>query len=389
MRVLSVHNRYQIRGGEDEVCDSERHLLQQMGHHVELYEAHNQQVAQLGTLRTAINTLWSTPTYQTLQQQLRQQPYDIVHVHNFFPLISPAVYYAAKAQGVPIVQTLHNYRLLCPNALFFRNGQVCEDCLGKFMPYPGVHHACYRDSRSASAVVATMLTLHRTLNTWTKTVDLYIALTEFARQKLIAGGLPPEKIRVKPHFVDPDPGIGDGKGGYALFVGRLSIEKGLDTLLAAWELLGSKIPLKIVGDGPLAPQVVQITQKLPQVTWLGRQALSTVYELMGSAAMLIFPSQWYETFGRVAIESFAKGTPVVAADIGAIAELVDHGQIGLRFRPGDPEHLAEQVTWLLQHPRELAQMRQAARAEFETRYTAQHNYQQLIALYERARYAAT
>ena len=385
MRILVIHNRYQIRGGEDECYEAQVSLLREMGHQVEVYEANNDRITKLSKLRLATDTVWSKEAYQAIKCQLQKQRPDVVHVQNFFPLISPSVYYAAKSQGVPVVQTLHNYRLLCPNALFFRNGRVCEDCLGKIIPYPGVMHGCYRENKVASAGVATMLSMHRAMNTWTKMVDLYITITEFARQKFIAGGIPAEKIVVKPNFVRPEPQVGTGSGGYALFVGRLSVEKGLDTLLAAWENLDRQIPLKIVGDGPLADQVVAATKRLPLVEWLGRQPMSQVHELMGEAKFLIFPSKWYETFGRVAVEAFAKGTPAIAANIGAIAEVVDSGRTGLHFQPGDSEDLATKVKWVLTNPKKLAQMRREARKEFETKYTAQKNYLQLMEIYNQAK----
>ncbi|WP_414544538.1 glycosyltransferase family 4 protein [Nostoc sp. CCY0012] len=382
MRILSIHNNYQIRGGEDESRESEERLLREMGHEVDVYQEHNERVAAIGSVPMALRTIWSTESYNIVKQKLRQSDCDLVHIQNFFPLISPSVYYAAKSEGVPVVQTLRNYRLLCPNGLFFRDGQVCEDCMGKFVPYPGVLHSCYRENRSATTVVATMLTAHRTMRTWLEMVDVYICLTEFARQKFIAGGLPAEKIVVKPNFVHPDPGIGEGSGGYALFVGRLSVEKGLDTLLAAWQQLDVKVPLKIIGDGPLASQVMEAAKKLPQVEWLGRKSMSEVHKLMGEAMFVIFPSKWYETFGRVAVEAFAKGTPVIAANIGAIAELVDSGRTGLHFAPGDPNDLAAKVQWAIANPALIAQMRREARAEFEAKYTAQQNYSRIMAIYE-------
>ncbi len=387
MRILSIHNRYQIRGGEDESRQSEENLLREMGHHVEVYEEHNDRISTMNPLRVASKTIWSEESNQIIRRRLQQQPHDIIHVQNFFPLISPSVYYAAKEQGVPVVQTLRNYRLLCPNALFFRDGQVCEDCLGKFVPLPGVMHGCYRESRVASTAVASMITVHRTLRTWVEMVDVYIALTEFARQKFIEGGLPAEKIVVKPNFVNPDPGVGQGSGGYALFVGRLSVEKGLDTLLAAWEQLSEQMPLKIVGDGPLAPQVESAVKRLPSVEWLGRRPMPEVHQLMGEAKFLIFPSKWYETFGRVAVEAFAKGTPVIAANIGAIAELVDDHRTGLKFQPGNSVDLANKVEWALAHPQELSQMRLRARAEFEAKYTAQKNYSRLMEIYNQVQSA--
>ena len=384
MRVLSIHNCYQIRGGEDESREAEERLLREMGHIVEVYEENNDKVANINPMQMAVNTVWSQQAYQTVKQQLAGQPHDIVHVQNFFPLISPSVYYAAKSENVPVVQTLRNYRLLCPNGLFFRQGNVCEDCLGKAVPLPGVLHGCYRESRVATGAVATMLTVHRTMQTWMKMVDVYIALTEFARQKFIQAGFPEEKIVVKPNFVNPDPGVGEGKGGYALYVGRLSVEKGLDTLLEAWEHLGG-LPLKIVGDGPLADQVVEASKKLGSVEWLGRKSIKEVHALMGEATVVIFPSKWYETFGRVAVEAFAKGTPVIAASIGAIAELIEHRRTGLHFRPGDAQDLATQVEFALAHPKELAQMRSEVRREFEAKYTAKQNYRQLMDIYNLAR----
>jgi glycosyltransferase involved in cell wall biosynthesis len=383
MHILSIHNRYQIRGGEDESRAAEENLLRQMGHQVDSYEENNDQIAKLSALNLALKTVWSEASRQIVRQTLRQSTYDIVHVQNFFPLISPAVHYAAKAEGVPVIQTLRNYRLLCPNALFFRDGRVCEDCLGKPIPYPGVVHGCYRESQAASAAVATMITAHRVMQTWTHQVDLFIALTQFARQKFIQGGIPAEKIVIKPNFVPFDPGRGEGEGGYALFVGRLSVEKGLDVLLAAWQQLGEKIPLKIVGDGPLSGQVT--AAQTSGVEWLGRRPMSEVYDLMGNAKFLVFPSRWYETFGRVAVEAFAKGIPVIAAEIGAIAELVDSGRTGLLYDPNSPADLIAQVEWMLSHPSELTQMRQEARAEFEAKYTAQRNYEYLIDIYDKAR----
>lgn len=385
MKILSVHSRYQQRGGEDECREAEENLLREMKHSVEVYEENNDRVAGMNSISLAATTIWSTQAYETVKQSIREKNYDVIHVHNFFPMISPSVYYAAKAEGVPVVQTLHNYRLLCPNALFFRQGKVCEDCLGKYIPYPGVLNSCYRESLVASGAVSTMLTVHRTMQTWTEMVDVYIALTEFARQKFIAGGLPANKIVVKPNFVHPNPQPGTGSGGYALFVGRLSTEKGLDTLLAAWQKFAIKMPLKIIGDGPLAPEVSAIAEKLPTVEWLGRRPLAEVYNLMGEATALIFPSKWYETFGRVAVEAFAKGTPVIAANIGAIAELVDNGRTGLHFQAGDEASLAGSVEWVLQNPKQIAQMRHEARAEFESKYTATQNYQQLMDIYSRVK----
>jgi glycosyltransferase involved in cell wall biosynthesis len=384
MKILAVHNRYQRPGGEDQVFVDETALLETRNHRVLRYEVHNDQVKQVNRLTLAKDTVWNTSAYRELGALIRRERPHVVHFHNTLPLVSPAGYYAARAEGVPVIQTLHNYRLLCPVALFFRDGRVCEDCMGKAVPWPGVVHRCYRGSRTASGVIATMLTVHRALRTWTEMVDVYVALTEFARNKFIEGGLPAGKIVVKPNFVAPDPGRGQGGGGYALFVGRLAPEKGTGTMLAAWDRLGARIPLKIVGDGPLRDQVVEAAARQSNVEWLGHRPVEDVQALMGKADMLIFPSQWYETFGRVAAEAFAAGTPVIAANIGAVAELVEHGRTGLKFRPGDPEDLVTQVEWALSHSTDLRSMREEVRAEFEAKYTAERNYRALMEIYEAA-----
>jgi glycosyltransferase involved in cell wall biosynthesis len=381
MKILAVHNRYQRPGGEDQVFVDETALLESRNHRVLRYEVHNDQVKQVNRLTLAKDTVWNTSAYRELGALIRREQPDVVHFHNTLPLVSPAGYYAARAEEVPVIQTLHNYRLLCPVALFFRDGGVCEDCMGKAVPWPGVVHRCYRGSRAASGVIATMLTIHRALRTWTEMVDVYVALTEFARNKFIEGGLPAEKIVVKPNFVAPDPGRGQGGGGYALFVGRLAAEKGTGTMLAAWDRLGTRIPLKIVGDGPLRDLVVGAAARQSNVEWLGHRPVADVHALMGKADMLVFPSEW---FGRVAAEAFASGTPVIAANIGAVAELVEHGRTGLKFRPGDSEDLATQVEWALSHPAELRRMRDEVRAEFEAKYTAERNYRALMEIYEAA-----
>ncbi|MDR7405021.1 MAG: glycosyltransferase family 4 protein, partial [Armatimonadota bacterium] len=251
------------------------------------------------------------------------------------------------------------------------------------LPWRGVVRGCYRGSRAASGMVAGAVTFHRVLGTW-RLVDRFITLTEFMRQKFIRAGFPPAKLVVKPNFVYPDPGMGEGKGGYALFVGRLSPEKGLGTLLRAWERLGGKVPLKIVGDGPLAGDVRQAVEQVPGVEWLGRKAREEVYALMGDAAFLVFSSEWYEGFPLVVGEAFARGLPVVATALGSQGSIVHHGHTGLLFRPGDPEDLAAKVEWLLSHPKELTRMRREARAEYEVKYTAERNYQMLMEIYRQA-----
>lgn len=384
MKVLMAHNYYQQPGGEDQVFAAEADLLESRGHRVVRFAKHNERVEEMSRVELARKTVWNEKVYRELRELIREEEVEVAHFHNTFPLISPAAYHAARAEGVPVVQSLHNYRLLCPNALFFRDGHVCEDCLGKKVAWPGVLHACYRSSHLASGVVATMLSSHRTLHTWTRSVDVYIAaLGEFARQKFVQGGIPEKKIAVKPNFV-PDPGPREGLGGYAVFVGRLSTEKGVETLVGAWERLGREVPLKVIGDGPLAPKVQEVADTMPGVEWLGRRSLEETHELLGKASFLVFPSVWYEGMPRILLESLAVGTPIIASNLGAMSELVSHGNTGLHFRAGDQGDLAEQVGWAFEHPGELDRMRREARAEYESKYTAERNYQMLMDIYRQA-----
>ncbi len=384
MSVVLVHNFYQQPGGEDAVFAAEGALLEAHGHEVVRNTVHNDEVAGLGRLELARKTLWNDESYRKFRALFRGARPQVVHVHNTLPLISPAVYYAAHAEGAAVVQTLHNFRYSCVNGLFYRDGHVCEDCLGKAVPWPGVVHGCYRGSRAASAVVAGMLGYHKLRGTYAHEVDQYIVLSEFSRQKYIEMGLPEEKLSVKPNFVDSDPGAGTGTGGYALFVGRLSQEKGIAPLLAAWERLGSRLPLKVVGDGPQASLVELAASQLSGVEWLGRKPRDAVLALMQEAILLVFPSVCYETFGMTIVEAFAAGTPVVASDIGTMSSLVTHGRTGLHFEAGNADDLVAQVEWALEHPGELAAMRVAARAEYEEKYTAEVNYRMLMGVYERA-----
>jgi glycosyltransferase involved in cell wall biosynthesis len=380
MNILLVHNYYQQAGGEDQVFADETRLLREHGHAVEQFTVHNDAVDGIGKLTLARKTIWNKGAYQSLREAARKHRAMVVHFHNTFPLISPAGYQAARDEGAAVVQTLHNYRLLCPTATFFRDGHVCEDCLGRRVPWPGVMHKCYRESRSASAVVASMLAVHRARGTWHDAVDIYIALTEFSRDKFIEGGLPATRIIVKPNFVHPDPGAGRGGEGFALFVGRLTDEKGVRTLLRTWQECKPEMPLKILGDGPLREEVVSAAAATPRIVYLGRRPLDQVLTTIGEAAVLVFPSQWYEGLPRTIVESYAKGTPVVASRLGSMTELVEEGGTGRLFCAGDAEDLARK----LRDASDLTSMRANARLKYESRYTAGQNYPALMSAYQRA-----
>jgi glycosyltransferase involved in cell wall biosynthesis len=386
VRVLIAHNHYRQPGGEDVVFSSEGALLAGKGHTVFRYTEQNSTLATRSRTATAVGALWSERRRRDLLRIIRRFRPDVVHFHNTFPLISPAAYYACSAEGVPVIQTLHNYRLICPSATFFRRGRVCEDCLASGCPWPAIVHKCYRRSRIATAVGASVSQVHRWLRTWQNRVDSFVALSEFSRAKFVQWHLPGRKIHVKPNFVHPDPGTGTGTGDYVLYVGRLSAEKGIRTLLTAWRRLG-KIPLRIVGYGPLEEEVRGAAQRNPtgKIRLLGRRSREQVFELMKEARIVVLPSEWYEGFPMVIIEAFACGAPVIAAALGAMREIVDHDRTGLLFTPGDPEELAGALEWLWSRREAARKMGLAARAEFERSYTAERNYGMLMEIYAAAR----
>lgn len=351
---------------------------------VVIYEEKNERIRDLGSSRAAVRSIWSSEAYGKVRKLLSEKRCDIMHVHNFFPLISPSVYFAARAHHVPVVQTLHQYRLICPVGTFYRDNQVCEDCLGKAFPWPGVLHGCYRNSRVASGVVAATMFAHRIARTWTEMVDVYIALTRFGRDNFVKGGLPVERIMVKSNFLLSDPEAGPGGGGYAVFIGRLEEEKGIETVMRAWKQLAGKVPLKVVGDGSLRLRVEEEIRSIPGVTFLGWRPRAEVLDILGKAEFLIFPSKWYEGQSMVMIESFSKGTPTIGSRIGSIEELIEDGRTGLLINPGDPDDLVAKVNWALAHRAELSSMRAQARLEYQTKYTAKLNYQRLMEVYEKA-----
>jgi glycosyltransferase involved in cell wall biosynthesis len=382
LRIIIVHNRYQQPGGEDVGVQDEYGVLTSHGHQVRMLEANNDHINNFAArARTALNTVYSPSSKRRMAAAISEFKPDLVHVHNFFPVLSPSIYYACNEAGVPVVQTLHNYRLICPSSILFRDGRVCEDCLGKIFAWPGVLHGCYQGSHLGTAAVAMMASVHRILNTYERRVQVVIALTEFARRKLVEGGFPAHKLVVKSSFVDVDPGQGQGRGDYVLFVGRLSQEKGVEVLLNAWETLGPRIALRIAGAGPFADHVRQQQAVLPGVEYLGYQSRPEITRLMKNARALIFPSLWYEGIPRTILESFATGTPVIATRIGSMESVVEPQQSGLHFAPGDAQDLVRQVDWMIEHPGEWQALRQRTRAVYEAKYSAERNYEMLMQIY--------
>ncbi len=383
-KILLGHNYYQKPGGEDTIFSAETTLLRERGHIVLEYIENNSHINSLSKIDVAFQTFYSLPTQRKLRNILEKETPDIVHFHNTFLLISPSAYFTCREYGIPVVQTLHNYRLTCSTATFFRNGRVCTQCLDTTFPYPAVVHGCYHNSRAETSVVATMHTFHRLINTWQKKVDLYIALTKFARQKFIQAGIPEHKITIKPNFIYPDPGehLRERKERFAIFVGRLVQEKGVLTLLKAWGNLSS-IKLKIIGDGPLMETVrSEIQQKdLKDIDLLGWLPHSCIMDFLKSAYVLVFPSEWFEGLPTIILEAFACSLPVIASRLGTMQDVVDNHVTGLHFEPGSSKELAEKVQWVWDNPLQVEKMSKEARQEYERDYTAEKNYQMLTAIY--------
>ena len=332
----------------------------------------------MGRLALAAGTVWRRAAARELRSVMRDVSPDIVHFHNTFPLISPAAYYAVAAEGLPVVQTLPNFRLLCAKATFFRDGSVCEDCMGRHLPLAAIRHACYRGSAAASAAVGTMQVVHRMLGTWRRKVDCFLVPSDFVRNKFIEAGFEQDQVVVKFNLTE-DQGnwqrTNHRQG--ALFVGRLSEEKGLHTLMSAWK--GIPTCLDVLGDGPLE---ASLKREAPNnVRFLGATPRSQVINALRETQFLVVPSEWYETFGLVIIEAFSVGTPVIVSRLAAPEEIVDDGLTGLHFSPGDPDDLAAKVGWATTHPEEMRRMGAAAREVYEERYTPDKNYTQLMSIY--------
>jgi glycosyltransferase involved in cell wall biosynthesis len=380
MKILVCHNYYQQRGGEDQFFEDEAKLLESRGHEVIRYTTHNDSIKDRGLLSVAAKTLWNKESAEHLACLVKQHRPHVLHAVNTFPLFSPSIFHAARKLNLPTVASVQNYRSFCAQSMCFRDGKSCEACLGK-IPWRAVKNACYRGSRTGSAVVAAMQMLHRHLRTWQTCVDVICVASEFSKSKLVAAGFDANQMINKPNFVSVDPGQQSGDGKFALFVGRLAGEKGVDTLLEAWDKHQLSYPLKIVGDGPGAPLVKAAARKQPGIEWIGRVPNEQVYDWMGRAACLIFPSVGYESMPKTLIESMAVGTPVIGADTASVPEVVLDGRTGHVFKGGNADSLAEKVKQFFASESDWQAMRSRCRQEFESRFTADQNYQLLMKIY--------
>ena len=380
MRVLIVHNRYQQAGGEDTVVANEHALLNSYEWETRLWSVSNDAITGAWSkITTAIRTSYSGPARDELARIIAEFAPTVVHVHNFFPLLSPSVYDACRVAGAAVVQTLHNYRTICPGALQARDGHPCEDCIGA-SPYQAALHGCYRGSRIGSLAVARMVDTHRRRGTWSDKVDRFIALSAFAKGKFVAAGFPADRIAVKPNSAEDRRVITSAARAGALYVGRLSPEKGIETLLRAWNDVN--VPLRLVGNGASRGVVEKATGS--RVVTLGHKTPAEVAAEMAEAAFLILPSQVYENFPMVVAEAYCQGLPIIASRIGALEEIVDDGATGLLFSSGDAYDLATKVRWAHQHQEAMRIMGANARRVYEEKYSPSINFAQLANIYEAA-----
>ncbi len=383
MKILVIHNKYQIVGGEDTVLKNEVELLISNGNEVTLHTANNESIVSFfDKFITLLSVPFSFSSYNVMKKLLLTIMPDVVHVHNYFPLLSPSIFYACNKLKIPVVHTLHNYRAVCPTALLMHDGKLNETSI-KHSSWWTVSKRVYRDSFIGSLSLACMVELHKKIGTWQTKIDRFIALTEFSRQKYIEAGWPADKFVVKPNFIeDPFNGVSslDKKGGYALFVGRLSEEKGIDILFDAFKKVD--FTLKVIGDGPLNDFVEENANG--NVEFLGRKEKKDVLELVQNASFIIMPSTWYEGFPMVLVEAFACGTPALVSKLGSMEEIIVDGTTGLYFEAGNSSDLTTKIQLMIDNPVTVYGMGVNARAEYLAKYTPEKNYEMLINTYQQA-----
>lgn len=379
MKILILHNEYQQYGGEDTVVKNEVKLLQDAGHSVHVEIISNHQISGIWSkLSAAVGLVFSWRSYFSVKKLIKEVRADVVHVHNFFPLWSPSIFYACKSLKIPVILTLHNYRTLCPTALLMHDGKVTEKSI-THGPWWAVSKKVYRGSLWGTFLLSLMISVHKYLDTWNKQVSKFIVLTNFAKNKFSQAGFLDNKIIVKPNFVDINFDQNQKKfESMFLFVGRLSEEKGIHTLKKSIAENDS-FKVTVVGTGP---QQAELSH--PNFQHLGKQELHIVFQQMQKHMVLVMPSIWYEGFPMTLVEAYANGLPVIASRIGALEELVEHGVTGLLFEAGDHESLAQTMQWALDHPQEMYQMGINARKKYEQSYTAQINLKQLESIYMNA-----
>jgi glycosyltransferase involved in cell wall biosynthesis len=386
VRILLIHNTYQQPGGEDVVFRSEGELLARNGHTVEQMLFNNDSIRSwYDRLRSGLLALYNPISARAIQQKIKVFVPEIIHVHNFTPLVSPSVFFVANRNCIPVAFTLHNFRLLCPSATLFHKDSIYEDSIHSLFPWDAVRKGVYRNSILQTAAVASVNAFHNLAGTWHDRVDRYITPTSFAREKFTNSrlSLPGDKVVVKPSSVE-SPGKGTfPRQDFLLFVGRLAEEKGIRTLLDGAGKSGSK--LVIIGDGPLRKLVEARVSGNPNITYLGFQERETVVQYMKDCRALLFPSIWYEGGTPLTIlEAFSTGTLVLASRLGAMVEMIDDQENGLHFEAGNANDMASKIREIEQYPERSRRIAEEGYRTYLSRYTPEKNYEQLIEIYQQA-----
>lgn len=391
MHVLVVHNRYSSAqpSGENRVVDEEVELLRAAGHRVDVFERRSDDIAArslLGKVAVPLLVPWNPAVRAQLAARLRADRPDVVHVHNVFPLLSPAVLAACADVGVPVVATLHNYTQVCPPGTLHRDGRLCTECVGSAVPLPAVRHGCYRDSRLATVPLAVGMAVNR--RRWRSGVERFFCISAAQRDVLVRSGMPAERLLVKHNFV-PDPGARRaGPGEHLLFLGRLAESKGLRLLMAAWDALaadgGVGVPLVLAGAGPLEPEVSAWAAGRDDVRYVGLYDPAQCREAIARSVAVVAPSMSPETFGLVVAEAMAAGVPAVAAGHGAFVELVEDGVTGLLHRLGDAASLASCIRRVTADPGGNREMGRTARRRYEQAFSPAVGLERLVEGYRTA-----
>lgn len=387
MKIAFCHNFYRYPGGEDRVYFDESDMMDDHGHEVLRFTRHHDELNNLSNFSLAKKSIWNSENFHRLSSRLKDFKPDIVHFENTFPLISPAGYKAAKNAGAAVIQTLHNYRWICPNANLVYRGEICETCVKKTVALPAISRRCYRNSRSASAAVVAMNAYHKFRGTLPRLVDRFIALTEFCKSKFIEGGFLESQLVVKPNFVSSPPSEirpMDQRKPRVCFVGRLVKEKGIETLLGAWTSHELPLELHIIGDGPLKGLVTEYADHHESIHYHRQMEHHSVLNFVGESMLQVVPSKYYEPFGLVVVEAFATGTPVITANLGSLAELVTDKETGILFEAGNPADLAAKMDLLASDEGLRRRLSENGRNEFNLKYTRKRNYELLLNIYESA-----
>lgn len=382
MKVLLIHNKYQHTGGEDLVFEMEHDLLKGHGHTVEKIIFDNHDIRDwFSKISAGAGMIYNRQSARALGKEIGNVKPDIIHVHNFFPLASPSIFYTARACGVPVVVTLHNFRLICPSACFLYDGKIYDRSLHSRFPLDAIVKGVYRNSVVDTAAVVLMTSLHNLVGTWRTKVDRFIVLSHFAKNKFMESkvGIRDAQFAIKPNFSEDHGESDDRRAHFYLYAGRLSPEKGIGVVLASAAAFGFN--LTIAGDGPLRDEVQSYAERYANIRWLGFQPKTKVVRLLKQCRALVVPSVCYEGFPLSVIEAFSTGTPVIASRLGSLAEIIADNVNGLHFTPNDPHDLYRKIQILDSREETHALLCRNARQTYLWHYTPEKNYQMLVRIY--------